>query len=77
MEYVGSFFDLLPCAGLTTFVAFDIQGADEHGPAYSNERINMAPSRPPSRASNNKSPLSKVIDLTAEHAAGLYALRLD
>ncbi|PQE16696.1 ubiquitin interaction domain-containing protein [Rutstroemia sp. NJR-2017a BBW] len=43
--------------------AFNVQGPDDPGP-YS--RFDGAPSRPPSRTSNNKSPLSKVIDLTTE-----------
>ncbi|PMD43684.1 hypothetical protein L207DRAFT_510194 [Hyaloscypha variabilis F] len=47
-------------------IAFNIHAADDTGPygPYPG-----APSRPPSRTSNNKSPLSKIIDLTAEHAA--------
>ncbi|KAK2628508.1 hypothetical protein QTJ16_001611 [Diplocarpon rosae] len=47
-------------------ISFDIHTPDDPG-AFN--RYDIAPSRPPSRASNNKSPLSKVIDLTAEHAA--------
>ncbi|RQM06475.1 hypothetical protein DH86_00002337, partial [Scytalidium sp. 3C] len=31
--------------------------------------FDTAPSRPPSRTSNNKSPLSKAVDLTSEHVA--------
>ncbi|PQE22262.1 ubiquitin interaction domain-containing protein [Rutstroemia sp. NJR-2017a WRK4] len=46
-------------------IAFNVQGPDDPGP-YS--RFDGAPSRPPSRTSNNKSPLSKVIDLTTEQA---------
>jgi hypothetical protein len=33
-----------------------------------------APSRPPSRTGNNRIPQGKIIDLTAEHAAGSYTL---
>jgi len=44
-------------------IAFNVQGPDDPGPY---NRFDGAPSRPPSRTSNNKSPLSKVIDLTTE-----------
>ncbi|PBP24204.1 ubiquitin interaction domain-containing protein [Diplocarpon rosae] len=47
-------------------ISFDIHTPDDPG-AFN--QYDIAPSRPPSRASNNKSPLSKVVDLTAEHAA--------
>jgi hypothetical protein len=55
--------------------AFNIQGADDPGP-YSGQFDGTpgAPSRPPSRMSNNRSPHGKIIDLTAEHAAGSYSL---
>ncbi|KAH7321720.1 hypothetical protein BKA65DRAFT_512841 [Rhexocercosporidium sp. MPI-PUGE-AT-0058] len=48
-------------------ISFDIHAPDDPGPFPG--RYDGGPSRPPSRTSNNKSPLSKVIDLTAEHAA--------
>ena len=48
--------------------AFQVQGPDDYGPSGSG-RFDGAMSRPPSRV-NNKSPLGKIIDLTAEHAAG-------
>ncbi|CAL3965787.1 unnamed protein product [Diplocarpon coronariae] len=47
-------------------ISFDIHAPDDPGAFH---RYDAAPSRPPSRTSNNKSPLSKVVDLTAEHAA--------
>lgn len=40
-------------------LAFEVQGPDEIHPS-------AAPSRPPSRSSNNRSPLSKVVDLTTD-----------
>ncbi|TAQ86641.1 hypothetical protein B7494_g5012 [Chlorociboria aeruginascens] len=46
-------------------ISFNIQSPDE--PSYST--FDGPLSRPPSRASHNKSPLSKVIDLSDEHAA--------
>ncbi|PVH78657.1 hypothetical protein DL98DRAFT_590199 [Cadophora sp. DSE1049] len=49
-------------------ISFDIHAPDDPGP-FPGGRFDGGPSRPPSRTSNNKSPLSKVIDLTAEHAA--------
>ncbi|KAJ5033526.1 uncharacterized protein L3040_008641 [Drepanopeziza brunnea f. sp. 'multigermtubi'] len=53
-------------AGNSHDISFNIHAPDDSGPY---NRYDGAPSRPPSRTSNNKSPLSKVIDLTAEHAA--------
>ncbi|KAM3081481.1 hypothetical protein ACMFMG_004939 [Clarireedia jacksonii] len=44
-------------------IAFNVQGPDDPGPY---NRFDGAPSRPPSRTSNNKSPLSKVADLTTD-----------
>ncbi|TVY42972.1 hypothetical protein LSUB1_G001284 [Lachnellula subtilissima] len=49
-------------------VAFDIQGPDVAAPSYNHYDGNGLASRPPSRTSHNKSPLGKIIDLTAEHA---------
>jgi len=55
--------------------AFDIQAPDVPGPSsYNHFDGNGLASRPPSRTSHNKSPLGRVIDMTAEHAAGLYDL---
>jgi hypothetical protein len=55
--------------------AFNIQGADVPGPFGGQfDGTLAAPSRPPSRTSNNRSPHNKIIDLTAEHAAGSYNL---
>ncbi|KAH8747121.1 hypothetical protein BGZ57DRAFT_917008, partial [Hyaloscypha finlandica] len=45
--------------------AFTIHSADDPGP-YG--QFSDPPSRPPSRTSNNKSPIRKIIDLTAQHA---------
>ncbi|TVY84170.1 hypothetical protein LSUE1_G000958 [Lachnellula suecica] len=51
-------------------VSFDIQGPDVPGPSsYSHYDGNGLASRPPSRTSHNKSPLGKIIDLTADAAA--------
>lgn len=50
-------------------ISFDIHAPDDHGPFGPRFDGVGAPSRPPSRTSHNKSPLGKVIDLTAEHAA--------
>lgn len=50
-------------------ISFDIQGPDDHGPFGPRYDGVGAPSRPPSRTSHNKSPLGKIIDLTADHAA--------
>ncbi|KUJ11698.1 uncharacterized protein LY89DRAFT_786579 [Mollisia scopiformis] len=50
-------------------IAFDIHAPDDPGPYGPRFDGAGAPSRPPSRTSNNKSPLSKIIDLTVEHAA--------
>ncbi|CAG8952025.1 hypothetical protein HYFRA_00000761 [Hymenoscyphus fraxineus] len=47
-------------------VSFDIQGPDDVGPYNT---LDGAMSRPPSRISNNRSPMSKVIDLSADAAA--------
>ncbi|KAH8821644.1 hypothetical protein F5884DRAFT_96464 [Xylogone sp. PMI_703] len=47
-----------------TGMSFSIQASDDLGPYGS---FDTAPSRPPSRTSNSKSPLSKVIDLSADH----------
>lgn len=52
---------------LTVHKAFDIQGPDDVGPYNS---FDGAMSRPPSRMSNNKSPMGKIIDLSADAAAG-------
>ncbi len=73
MAYVRNFY-LHPSTTNSDFflIAFDIHAPDDPGPFGG--RFDGAPSRPPSRTSNNKSPLSKVIDLTAEHALGLYSL---
>ncbi|KAL2068176.1 hypothetical protein VTL71DRAFT_16274 [Oculimacula yallundae] len=49
-------------------ISFDIHAPDDPGP-FPASRFDGAPSRPPSRSSNNKSPLSKAIDLTAVAAA--------
>ncbi|KAB8300325.1 hypothetical protein EYC80_000514 [Monilinia laxa] len=46
--------------------AFSVQGADEFKPSYSHFE-SAAPSRPPSRTSDNKSPLSKAVDLTTHN----------
>ncbi|APA07778.1 hypothetical protein sscle_03g025480 [Sclerotinia sclerotiorum 1980 UF-70] len=46
-------------------ISFAVQGPDDFG-SYSHFE-SAAPSRPPSRTSNNKSPLSKVVDLTADN----------
>ncbi|CZR60074.1 uncharacterized protein PAC_09969 [Phialocephala subalpina] len=54
---------------LNEFEAFDIHAPDDHGPFGPRFDGVGAPSRPPSRTSHNKSPLGKIIDLTAEHAA--------
>lgn len=48
-------------------ISFNIQGADDLGP-NAQGRFDGALSRPPSRTSNNRSPIGKVIDLTPEHA---------
>ncbi|KAI9646744.1 hypothetical protein NHQ30_004742 [Ciborinia camelliae] len=47
-------------------ISFEVQGPDEFCPSFSHFE-NGAPSRPPSRTSNNKSPLSKVVDLTTDN----------
>ncbi|KAI1847227.1 hypothetical protein JX265_013352 [Neoarthrinium moseri] len=47
-------------------IQFNIQGPDEHAPSYHNS---AAPTRPPSRT-NNRSPLGRLVDLTAFQAAG-------
>ncbi|ESZ94978.1 hypothetical protein SBOR_4598 [Sclerotinia borealis F-4128] len=44
---------------------FEVQGPDELKPSFSHFESG-APSRPPSRSSNDKSPLSKVVDLTTD-----------
>ena len=51
-------------------IAFSVD-ASEPG-SYNQGRFDGAPSRPPSRTSNNKSPAG-VIDLTEEHARGIYS----
>jgi hypothetical protein len=54
---------------LANVPGISVQGPDVYGPApYS--KYDGALSRPPSRATNNKSPLNRVIDLTADSAMG-------
>ncbi|KAM0144586.1 hypothetical protein ACHAP3_000616 [Botrytis cinerea] len=55
--------------------AFAVQGPDEF-PAYSHFE-SAAPSRPPSRTSNNKSPLSKVVDLTTNNSTTAFTQYVD
>ncbi|ATZ48021.1 hypothetical protein BCIN_03g02850 [Botrytis cinerea B05.10] len=55
--------------------AFAVQGPDEF-PAYSHFE-SAAPSRPPSRTSNNKSPLSKVVDLTTNNSTTAFTQYAD
>lgn len=54
-----------------TGISFTIEGSDELPPLYGPQPFeNIAPSRPPSRTSNNRSPHNvTVIDMTAQHAA--------
>ncbi|KAA8572431.1 hypothetical protein EYC84_003051 [Monilinia fructicola] len=53
-------------AGEQRGISFSVQGADEFNPSFSHFE-SAAPSRPPSRTSDNKSPLSKVVDLTTHN----------
>ncbi|CZT05976.1 uncharacterized protein RCO7_05199 [Rhynchosporium graminicola] len=48
-------------------ISFDIHAPDDPGPFP--QHFDGGPSRPPSRTSNSKSPLSRVIDLTSAAAA--------
>lgn len=72
MAYVREFPSLSSSLADNYFAAFDIHAPDDRGPYPAQYDGIGAPSRPPSRTSHNKSPLSNVIDLTAEHAAGWY-----
>ncbi|KAF7904529.1 hypothetical protein EAF00_001863 [Botryotinia globosa] len=56
-------------------ISFAVQGPDEF-PAFTHFE-SAAPSRPPSRTSNNKSPLSKAVDLTTNDSTTAFTQYVD
>jgi hypothetical protein len=51
----------------------EIYASASHSPGpFGGQQSDGAPSRPPSRMGNNRTPQGKIIDLTAKHASGSY-----
>ncbi|KAM0315679.1 hypothetical protein ACHAO8_003730 [Botrytis cinerea] len=74
-QAINEYYDDLDLGRNPNRVTFAVQGPDEF-PAYSHFE-SAAPSRPPSRTSNNKSPLSKVVDLTTNNSTTAFTQYVD